>query len=163
MEQHTSTTVGRPHPVHIQVARMLQVWTALWLTGSLVAEAVANAAAAAKGSQAMVVVPGTIGVVVRFAFPPPIIDIILVCVFSGFVTYMALRYVCEAKWVTEWQKVTDCWKEKHWYNPWDWFTTLVCVVTWVAVQVLRVICAWKEVLVIVAVITCTLSVIVIYL
>jgi len=71
-----------------------------------------------------------------------------------------LQEVCGSEWVQESVEVERCWEEKQWYNPWDWFTTIVCVTAEVLKWVLKWICKIYPILIIVLVIVCIVVVLV---
>ena len=68
-----------------------------------------------------------------------------------------LELICSWEWVQEPTQVEECWEEVTWYKPWSWGMAIVCTLVEVLKWVLKQICKWKKVLVIVLVITCIIS------
>lgn len=87
-------------------------------------------------------------------------DLILVCVATGFVTYILLVLICSQEWVQETVEVEECWKKKKWWNPFHWVWAIVCTIKEVLKWVLKRICEWKEVIVTIAIITCIVAAVV---
>jgi hypothetical protein len=86
--------------------------------------------------------------------PDPLAEVIIVCIVTGVVTYFVLSWVCSRQWVQEKVSVEKCWEEVRWYNPFSWFSAIVCTVVEVLKWVLKLICGWTWVAVLGLVITC---------
>ena len=84
---------------------------------------------------------------------------IVACLAAGFLAYLALEWVCNTQWVQEPVQVEQCWEEVRWYNPLSWVLALVCTVVEVLKWVLKQVCGWKEVVVIILVVICIIGVI----
>ena len=86
--------------------------------------------------------------------PDPVVEILIGCIVVGTITYVTLKYVCREEWVQEPVQVKECWEEVQWYNPFSWFTAIVCTFVEVLKWVLKQICEWVEEIVIGLVIIC---------
>lgn len=84
------------------------------------------------------------------------------CIVVGVITYMVWAYICEQQWVQEAVEVEECWEEVQWYNPFSWFTAIVCTIVEVLKWVLKLICVWKWILVTVPVLVCVVVGVVIF-
>lgn len=92
--------------------------------------------------------------------PPELCYILSVCILVGGLTYVMFKLVCWTEWVKEEITWEECWKEKKWYNPWDWITTLVCVTKKAVQWVLRTICKYVGWVVTVTILVCIVAAIV---
>jgi MFS superfamily sulfate permease-like transporter len=100
------------------------------------------------------VVVGTMGLCRALVLPPEVCKVITVCVVSGILIYLVFKLVCEMDWVQIEISWEECWEEFTWYNPWDWFTTLVCITKTAFIWVLQKICRYIGYIVTVLIITC---------
>lgn len=91
---------------------------------------------------------------VTIPLPYPLAELILVCIITGVLTYILLKWVCESQWVQEPVEVEKCWEEVRWYNPFSWFVAIVCTIVEALKWVFKQICGWIEVLIVILVVTC---------
>lgn len=92
--------------------------------------------------------------------PPELCYVLGVCIFVGFVTWAVFKLVCWTEWVKEEITWEECWKDKKWYNPWHWVTTLVCVTKKAVQWVLKTICKYLTWVVVAAVFVCIIALVV---
>jgi len=95
--------------------------------------------------------------------PPELCMIIFGCIVGGLLVYGIFKLVCWTDWVKEEITWEECWKEKKWYNPWDWITVLVCVTKKVVQWVLQKICKYVGTIVVIAVIVCVIAAVIVAL
>lgn len=92
--------------------------------------------------------------------PPELCVIAVFCLVVGFLTYIMFKLVCWTEWVKEEITWEECWKEKKWYNPWDWITTVVCVTKKAVQWVLQKICKYLEWVIVIAIVVCIVGAII---
>lgn len=136
--------------------QLIQVSTGLFLLYSMIAEIVVNLSTLIGGTSAnqTAAVAPAVGVSVTIPLPDPIAELAVVCIVTGVITYLVLKYLCKEEWVQESVQVEECWEEVKWYNPWSWVKSIVCTVKEVLRWVLKQICRWVEIIVVILVITC---------
>jgi hypothetical protein len=98
---------------------------------------------------------------VSIPLPDPLAELFIACIFTGVLTYIVLKWVCESQWVQEPVQVKECWEEVTWYNPFSWVAAIVCTVVEVLKWVLKQICGWVEVLIVTLVVICIVVVLVV--
>jgi|GEM_PF-2186210 len=130
---------------------LLEISAAFFMLYSLFAEVVNKVAIAFAGA---VTAPLAVLVGIAIPLPDPIAELVIICIITGVITYVVLRYVCSEQWVQEPVNVRKCWEEITWWNPWSWVKSIVCTVVEVLKWVLKIICAWVEALVIILVVLC---------
>ena len=92
------------------------------------------------------------GIVIHL--PDPVVEVFIICIVTGVITYIVTKWVCQSEWVREKVKIKECWEEVKWYNPFSWFVALVCTIVEVFKWVLKTFCSWVEVLVTALVVLC---------
>jgi len=85
--------------------------------------------------------------------PDTFTNTILLCIIVGTFTYIVLTYVCEEKWVQEPISIKDCGWEWTW-KIWKWVLSFICTLVVIFSWVLKLICYWKDQLVIGLTIIC---------
>ena len=91
---------------------------------------------------------------VAVGLPEGVAEVAIACIILGIITYVILEWLCQQEWVQEPVQIEKCWEEVQWYNPWSWVVAIVCALVWGLAWVLKTICGWVEVVVIVLVLAC---------
>lgn len=141
--------------------RLVQGVVALWLLYSFAVHTLWLASQALSGKTRALgaaavagagPVAGAIGI--EIPLPDPLAELIIVCIVTGVLTYVVLKWLCQSEWVKQTVNVQECWEEVQWWNPFSWFVAIVCTVVEVVKWVLQQVCKWVEVIVVVLVVTC---------
>lgn len=100
---------------------------------------------------------------IKIPLPDPLAEAIIVCIVTGVILYVVLKYICSQEWVQEEVEIKECWEEIKWYNPWSWVKAIVCTIVEVLQWVLKTICKWTEVFVTALVVLCIIISIIVVL
>lgn len=88
---------------------------------------------------------------------PEICGVLKGCFYIAGLAYLTTKLLCWTEWVKEEIKWEDCWDEISWKNPWSWIKTVVCVTKTIIRWVLKQLCDYIDIFVVVFVVVCIIA------